>query len=185
MVIPSKKPGSRERRSFQLVVIALALGVLAGFAVLPRALDVKSEAVGKKAPDFELPVLHGGEGRKTLKLSELRGHAVLLDFWATWCGPCRAETPTIDRLARRLKRRGVRVVGVNVNDRPAAAKAFAKQLGLSYPIVADLDGKVGASFGVQNLPTIVVIDRQGRIAAVRTGLTDAGTLETLLLAAQK
>ena len=175
---------STDRRSFNIIALILGIAVLAGFTVLPRLASSPSAMVGKPAPEFALPVIHNGEHGDRIKLSNLAGQAVVLSFWASWCGPCRAEAPSIDRLSRRLRDKGVTVIGVNTNDNPDAAIAFASQANLSYPIVSDQDGTVGESFGVSNLPTLVIVDKNGKIAAVRSGLTDESSLESLALAAR-
>jgi peroxiredoxin len=90
----------------------------------------------------------------------------------------------VDRLSRRLKDKGVTVLGVNTNDDPDKAVAFARQKGLSFPIVSDEDGKVGVSFGVSSLPTIVIVDKNGTVVAVRSGVTDESSLESLALSAR-
>jgi thiol-disulfide isomerase/thioredoxin len=172
-----------------LGALGLVLLLLAGFAVLPRIFTAKQPpGVGKEAPDFTLDVVANGGGlgaglaeKKTLSLSELRGSAVLLDFWATWCGPCRMEAPIVDRVSRRWQDKGVVVVGVNT-DTPDQGdpREFALQHGLTYPIVHDGEGYASHEFEIESLPTLVVVSRTGKITAVRTGVTEDAEIERLL-----
>ncbi len=173
-----------DRRSFHTIALVLGVAVLGGFAVLPRLASFPGALIGKPAPDFVLPVVHNGDPGDKVQLANLTGQAVVLSFWASWCGPCRAEAPSVDRLSRRLKDKGVTVLGVNTNDDPGKAVAFARQKGLSFPIVSDEDGKVGTSFGVSSLPTIVIVDKNGTVVAVRSGVTDESSLESLALSAR-
>ena len=177
-------PKGSDRRSFNIIALVLGVAVLAGFTVLPRLAISPNRLIGKPAPDFNLEVVHNGSYGDRVQLSNLKGQAVVLAFWASWCGPCRAEAPTLDRVAQRLRDRGVTVLGVNVNDDPAKAIQFARSMNLSYPIVSDEDGSVGTAFGVSNLPTLVIVDRDGNVSAVRTGATDQASLEALALAAK-
>jgi thiol-disulfide isomerase/thioredoxin len=167
-----------------LGALGLVLVLLAGFALLPRVFTQRV----REAPDFNLAVVANGAGLgpgkgdgKTLSLSELRGSAVLLDFWATWCAPCRAQAPIVDQLSRRWHDKGVVVVGVNT-DTPDQGdpKAFAMAHGLTYPIVHDVSGEASRAFAVESLPTLVVVSRTGKITAVRTGMTDDAELERLI-----
>jgi thiol-disulfide isomerase/thioredoxin len=166
-----------------LRTLALAGLLIAGFALLPRLFAHQS--VGREAPDFALPIVANATavkaGEPLLRLSDLRGQAVLLDFWATWCGPCRAEAPIVDRVSRRWRDRGVVVVGVDT-DRPDEGdpRAFAMTHGLTYPIVQDGSGRTSRSYDVENLPTLVVVSPAGKVVAVRTGVTDDGELERLI-----
>jgi thiol-disulfide isomerase/thioredoxin len=182
---------SADPRSTQTTLRALGLVVvlLAGFALLPRLFRPRQpSAVGHEAPDFALDVVANGSALgalaadgKALRLSELRGSAVLLDFWATWCGPCRAEAPIVDQVSRRWRERGVVVVGVNTDTRDQGdPREYALAHGLSYPIVHDEDGEASRVFEVDSLPTLVVVSRAGRITAVRTGITDDAELERLI-----
>lgn len=176
--------GAQNRRSFNLIALVMGVAVLAGFTLLPRLAPSPSAMIGKPAPDFVLPViLNGGEGDR-VQLANLEGQAVVLSFWASWCGPCRAEAPSVDRLARRLRDKGVTVLGVNTNDDPEAAVAFAQRANLSFPVVSDENGEVGKAFGVSSLPTLVIVDAKGQVAAVRSGLTDESSLESLALSAR-
>jgi thiol-disulfide isomerase/thioredoxin len=169
--------------------LGLVILLLAGFALLPRLFQPRQpSAVGHDAPDVSLDVVANGSALGTLfkdgkglRLSDLRGSAVLLDFWATWCGPCRAEAPIVDRVSRRWRERGVVVVGVNTDTRDQGdPREFALAHGLSYTIVRDEDGEASRVFEVDSLPTLVVVSRTGKITAVRTGITDDGELERLI-----
>ncbi|HEY3818130.1 MAG TPA: TlpA disulfide reductase family protein [Polyangiaceae bacterium] len=177
---------SEEPRSIQttLGALGLVMAILAGFALLPRVFTQRV----REAPDFNAAVVANGAGlgaamadSKTLSLSALRGNAVLLDFWATWCGPCRAEAPIVDQVSRRWHDKGVVVVGVNT-DLPDQGdpKAFAMAHNLTYPIVHDTTGEAQRAFAVDSLPTLVVVSRTGKITAVRTGMTDDAELERLI-----
>ena len=128
--------------------------------------------------------LLSGDGQ-ALTMGQLRGHAVLLDFWATWCPPCRVEAPIVDQVAKRWHDRGVVVVGVDT-DTPDQGdpREFALSHGLSYPIVQDVAGQASRLYEIASIPTLVVLSRSGKVVAVRTGVTDDGELERLLRQAQ-
>ncbi|HEY8042460.1 MAG TPA: TlpA disulfide reductase family protein [Polyangiaceae bacterium] len=178
-----------------LGALALVLVLLGGFAALPRLFGHREAAgVGRDAPEFSLAVVANGGAvagdtpppgadatRKTLRLSELRGRPVVLDFWATWCPPCRAEAPIVDQVSRRWRDRGVVVLGV-ATDTPDQGDpgAYAASHGLSYPIVHDVTSVTSRAYDVESLPTLVVISREGRITAVRTGITDDAEIEKLI-----
>jgi thiol-disulfide isomerase/thioredoxin len=128
-------------------------------------------APGTQAPDFAVERLEGG----TLRLSELRGRVVLLDFWATWCPPCRAELPWLVPLARRYESRGVVFVAMsqdNPDGQRLEVSRFASQLPGFSRFAALGTYEVGRDFGAEALPTLYVIDRSGRIAATKVGATE-------------
>jgi cytochrome c biogenesis protein CcmG/thiol:disulfide interchange protein DsbE len=173
----------------KLGTLGLVVMLVAAFAFVPRVFAQKSRGMmGTEAPDFELPLVANAEGLgqgqvegAPVKLSALRGNAVLLDFWATWCAPCRAEAPIVDQVWRRWKDKGLVVVGVNT-DTPDQGdpRRFALSHGLTYPIVHDLEGLASRLFGVDSLPTLVVVSRAGNVIAVRTGITGDAELERLV-----
>jgi thiol-disulfide isomerase/thioredoxin len=120
--------------------------------------------VGKPAPALPTAVLQP----PAVTLADLRGHPTLIDFWASWCAPCRKEAPQLARLSRSLPP-GSRLVGVDYTDQEGAARAFADRYGWSFPILVDPDGIYGARYGFSGLPTTVALDARGRIVATLRG----------------
>ena len=132
-----------------------------------RANGPKGQLIGNRAPDFELPTLEG----KSLKLSDLRGKAVLLNFWATYCEPCKIEMPWFVELQKEYGPQGFQIVGVAMDDASIEDIAkFAKEMGVNYPILLGRES-VGQSYGgVSVLPTTFFVDRDGRLIAREFGL---------------
>ena len=129
---------------------------------------------GFSAPDFTLDLLDGGQ----VTLSDLRGKAVLINFWATWCPPCRAEMPAIEAVYRSHKDLGLEVLAVNITnqDDQAAAAAFVEELELTFPVPLDRTGAVSASYNLRGLPSTYFIDRHGVIRSVVVGGPMSGAL---------
>lgn len=167
---------------YPVMVTLLVLSLFFGFAILPRLFaGAEGELVGKPAPAFTLPVIVNGAAEGgTLSLAQFQGSAVILDFWATWCGPCRLEAPIVNKVAQRFKDRGLVVVGVDTSDTAGSARPWALEHGLSYPIVYDTNNETAEHYSVTNMPTLVVISRSGKITAVREGLTNDSELESLV-----
>lgn len=131
-----EEEGPYRRRSlwvFRLVALVLALSLLGYYAIRPAPTDGGIE----RLPEFELELL-GSEG-ETLGSDDLKGAPVIVNFWASWCIPCREEMPLFQRTYERYKGQGLQVVGVDVRDSPDKAQAFVDKLGITYPIVTDLD----------------------------------------------
>lgn len=120
------------------------------------------------APELDLATVGG----PPLVLGAMRGRVVLLNFWATWCVPCRTEMPLLERTYQRLKRRGLIVVGVDKQEPRAAVSLFLRTLHITYPVMLDSSGDASLQYQVSALPTSFVIDRQGIIRAVRIGMVD-------------
>lgn len=117
------------------------------------------------APDFALPSRDGGE----VRLSELRGQVVMINFWATWCGPCRQEMPLLQQISARYEPLGFTLLGVNVEPDSAPAKAWLEKVPVTFPILFDRENTVSASFGVEAMPSTVLVDREGRVRHVHRG----------------
>jgi thiol-disulfide isomerase/thioredoxin len=151
-----------SRAIYPLVAVASALLV---FVVGPWVANRP-----RPAPALNLPIIHERTvGPDRLDLATLRGKVVLLDFWATWCGPCVQLSPTLQRWSRRYESRGLVVVGVNVDeDGPAGVPAFQRRLGLTYTQLA-VEGSAQRDWSVQYLPTTVLVDRSGMIRRVNSG----------------
>jgi DsbE subfamily thiol:disulfide oxidoreductase len=159
----------------KLAAQGVALAAVAGLLVLLVWKVVRQEtggaATNKPAPAFELPLLSGnGE----LALKSLRGKAVVLNFWASWCGPCRDESPYLAQLWRSNRGRGLAVVGVNEEDLSSDARRFARRYGLAYPVVRDKSGAVRDAYGLMGYPESFVIDRRGRIVERIAGPVHTG-----------
>lgn len=123
----------------------------------------------EQAPDVELPKLDGGG---EASLADYRGKVVVLNFWASWCEPCKAESPLLQRWHERLSKQGGLVLGVDVQDLSGDARAFVDEFGLTYPMLRDGPGDLRDDFGILGLPETFVVDRQGRIAAAQRGVVD-------------
>ena len=145
-------------RSGRILASALLLALLAG----PAATATGPTAA---APDFALPAREGGE----LRLSDLKGQVVMINFWATWCGPCRQEMPLLEQIHSKYEPLGFTMLGVNVEPDSAAAQAWLKNIPVSFPILFDRKSEVSSSFGVEAMPSSVLIDREGRVRHVHRG----------------
>jgi peroxiredoxin len=139
----------------------LALLALATLLALPAA----HAAAPAAATDFALPARDGG----TLRLSELRGQVVMINFWATWCGPCRQEMPLLEQLHAKYEPLGFTLLGVNVEPDSAPAEQWLKRVPVSFPILFDRENKVSALYGVEAMPSTVLIDREGKVRHVHRG----------------
>ncbi len=111
------------------------------------------------APAFTLASRAGGE----VSLADLKGQVVMINFWASWCGPCRKEFPALDQIYAKYKPMGFTLVAINVESDKADAEKFLATTPASFPILFDPDGKVSGNYGVSAMPTTVLVDRQGRV----------------------
>lgn len=135
-------------------------GILAQGALLP-------EKDRKPAPDFSLPAANG----KTVKLSDFKGKVVLLNFWATWCGPCKLEIPWFEDFQTTYKDKPFTVIGVSMDDGGwKDVKPYVVSAKMNYPVVLGNDKMADSFGGVDAMPTTLIIDRKGNIAATHTGL---------------
>ena len=144
----------RARRC--LIGAALGLGSGVALAALVPA---------SPAPDFTLRTLDG----KNLRLGEQRGRVVMVNFWATWCGPCRLEMPHLNRLYTKYRASGFVLFGVNVDEDTRNAAAAASKMGLEFPVLPDADKKVSKQYDLSAMPSTVLIDRDGKVRHVHRG----------------
>lgn len=136
--------------------------MLAASCALHASANVQADS---PAPDFTLRAMKGPNTR----LQELRGRVVMVNFWATWCGPCRQEMPHLNRLHEKYNRAGLVLLGVNVDDDPANAAAVATKLGIQFPVLLDTDKKVSDQYDLQAMPSTYLIDRDGKVRFVHRG----------------
>lgn len=122
-------------------------------------------AVGSIAPGFTLKSDNG----KNLKLGEFRGQVVMINFWATWCSPCRQEIPHLNRLQERYRKAGFVLLGVNIDDQPRVAREMMQKLGVVFPVLFDTDKRVSRLYDVGAMPSTLLIDRDGRVRYVHLG----------------
>jgi thiol-disulfide isomerase/thioredoxin len=141
----------------KLLPLVLALCLLA----LPAGAGVMSGA----APDFTLKSASGAN----LKLSEFRGDVVLINFWASWCGPCRQEMPLLDELHNKYKPMGFTVLGVNVEEDSTKAKRLLSDMGVSFPVLFDNNSEVSRRYDVIAMPSTVLVDRNGNMRYLHKG----------------
>ena len=119
----------------------------------------------RPAPDFTLPARDGGE----VRLSSLKGQVVMINFWATWCGPCRQEMPLLEQLQKKYEALGFTLLGVNVEPDSAAATRWLNGVPVSFPVLFDTHNTVAERFGVEGMPSSVFVDREGRVRHVHRG----------------
>lgn len=153
-----------------LIQIFAALALSAGLAHTAMA-----EAIQGAAPNF---TLKSGSG-KNIKLSELRGQVVMINFWASWCGPCRQEMPVLDQLYQRYKDLGFTVLGVNVDEHPEQAKSLLKDVPVTFPILFDSENSVSKLYNIKGMPTTVLVDRNGNMRHLYMGYLPGYEMEYL------
>lgn len=171
---------TEEKSTLGSLAIFLVLAALVLLALLPRFKGSTTPLEGKPAPDAVFVMAANGATGSNVQVSAYKGHPVVLDFWATWCGPCTMQAPILDRIARRYKKQGLVVLGVNVDETPEVARSHAQRQRLSYPIVMDTLREASRKYNVERLPSLVVIDREGRVVKYMTGLVDEASLDEVV-----
>ena len=161
---PSRSAAPWRRLVITLAVLLPLIGILAyGFMRDPRYIN--SPLIGQQAAPFTVTLFDG----KKLSLDDLRGKTVFLNFWASWCPPCRAEARDLEAAWQRVKNSDVVFLGVDIQDTEEDARAYLKEFNVTYPNGRDLTGKVAVDYGVWGIPETFFIDPQGRITYKHVG----------------
>ena len=154
----------RVALTFLVSCCLLLVAVVAGCGPETISSDWKRVEPPVAAPDFSLALLGGS----SVSLDDLRGKVVVMEFWATWCGPCRQAMPSLDAIYRRYRDQGAVILLVNQGEDPETVRAWTKGR-FRAPILLDQDQRVGARYGVRGLPQLFVIDQEGRVVYIHSG----------------
>lgn len=148
---------------------SVARRLFAGAALaLTAAVSIAAVVPSAVAPDFTLRTMKG----PNLRLQEQRGQVVMVNFWATWCGPCRQEMPHLNKLYDKYKSSGFVLLGVNIDDDAAKATDLATKLGLRFPVLLDTDKRVSRTYDMNAMPATLLIDRDGKVRYIHRGYRD-------------
>ena len=172
-------PDNRSKKLRRLVLVltpAVAFIALLTYGLI-RSAPSKVTA-GSEIPPFELPRL---DGAGSMTQADLRGSAVVINFWASWCIPCREEAELLERTYREYRDRGVLFVGVNIKDSDDDALRFVEEYGVSYPILRDVDEELAGALGVSGIPETFFIDADGRFVGTASGAARGETQGTVVL----
>ena len=193
--------GPRVRRLLAVAVVILFVALLA-YGLLSKATNQRineslANGIAPPAPGFELPVLERGElpaqldqqakealAGAELSLAELRGTPFVLNFWASWCIPCREEAPILESGWRRFGKRGVLFLGLNMQDLTSDARSFLREFGVTYPTIRDQGDDVAQDYGVTGVPETFFITARGKVVDHVIGVVDPEQLASGIRAAQ-
>ena len=177
-------PRERRRRARPIRWIALTagavlivgLGIMFGLRLEQGVQPAETPLLGKPAPGFDLSGLQGGR----IRLADYPGHVIVVNFWASWCVPCREEAPRLESFAQRHANDGVTVIGIVWNDTREAAGAFRSEFELTFPQAIDGQGQASLEYGVRGVPETFVITPDGLVMAKLVGAVGPSTLDDLL-----
>ncbi len=175
-----KKNKKRNRFIFRSVILLILVGAVV-FAVVQNLQDDKIiYTVGDNAPDFQLEQINKYNERETVRLSDLKGKGVMLNFWGTWCKPCEEEMPYMQKLYPQYKEKGVEIVAVSLDSTELVVHRFVDEYDLTFPIPHDKDSQVRDLYKVGPIPSTVFINPQGKIVEVVNGALSLERLDGYL-----
>lgn len=171
-------------RTLYIVLVATTLAIVVIIALKLFSLEANSlpssPLIGKKAPDFTLPTIDGTE----VRLSQFQGQPVLINFWASWCVPCREEMPELVRSYEAHKSEGLMILGLNLtySDTLPDVQEFVNEFDMTFPVLLDKDGQVAEkSYPLPGVPTSIFINRDGTIARVQAGLMSGKQIDKFVV----
>ncbi len=168
------------RRTLRILVALIPALAFIGLLWIGLARTGSQAEPGSSAPSFELPLL---DDSAVLTDEDLRGRPLVLNFWASWCIPCREEAPLLEKTWRTYRDQGVVFLGVNIKDAKSDAKRFVKDFGITYPTVRDLDQSLTKDFGVKGLPETFFVDHRWSFIGAVSGGTTGDQQGTVILGA--
>lgn len=142
--------------------------LIAMTALISMTFNANASEVGQPAPQFNLPSLLQNQ---SVSLNQFSGKVVYVDFWASWCAPCRTSFPLLNKLQQKLKDQGFEVVAINLDEDPANAEKFLKDFSVTFTILRDRNGEWADKYVVESMPTSFIVDRQGVIQNIHHGFT--------------
>ena len=182
----STQPTKSAALARWILVIGATFAALAlAFLWIARSLTSESADGGARAqappveypvPDFRLASLDGG----TLGPPDFEGKAVIIDFWATWCGPCKIQAKMLEKMHEEVDGQHVQFLAINLGEDLETVKRYVEATPFSYSVLLDPQEELSARYQIYGLPTLMVVDREGRVSYMRTGLTDIPTLRKAL-----
>lgn len=180
MGLEERKRKKQNKKRNRFIFRSIILAALAGAVIFAVVQNLQSDKiiyeVGDDAPDFQLEQINKYNESETIRLSELEGKGVMLNFWGTWCKPCEKEMPYMEKLYPKYKEQGVEIVAVSLDSTELVVHRFIDKYDLTFPIPHDKDSQVRDLYKVGPIPSTVFIDPQGKIVEVVNG---ALTLERL------
>jgi DsbE subfamily thiol:disulfide oxidoreductase len=172
----------KRQYGFVLILVCIILtAAVVGVRVGSRhqVADSAKPVEGFPAPNFSLPDLNGK--KVTLKTITAKNKVTVINFWASWCAPCRAEIPDFIKFYSTYSSQGLQVLAINLRDQPKVAKSFAQKVGMRFPVLTDTTGKIGDLYQIFSIPSTFIIDQKGTIRSVIKGSTTLKTLNEKVL----